>query len=318
MVTKQEKIGKVSNVEIITASNGNELYRISVNTSISEKLDGIANLDNITSFMLDANERTEFSVLMPVIDNISAEKMLEILRGKDVNIIVFKSTIRDLSDNICERVRYKTNDGHIRTASTMSRTYLKGSQNATDEIAYKAMKDELQERLLNGDFKIVDDSQTLRNILTPSKYMQIAIDEAREGIRNGHGGPFGTAIVKDGFLIASGHNRVLINKDPTCHGEVDAIRKACQKLNTHDLSGCELYTTGEPCHMCLCACMWANISKIYYGCTIEDNGLIGFRDDKFDKIFGGRDILEGFMTELDRESCLELFEEYKNLYHTIY
>ena len=114
MVTKQEKIGKVSNVEIITASNGNELYRISVNTSISEKLDGIANLDNITSFMLDANERTEFSVLMPVIDNISAEKMLEILRGKDVNIVVFKSTIRDLSDNICERVRYKTNDGHIR------------------------------------------------------------------------------------------------------------------------------------------------------------------------------------------------------------
>lgn len=87
MVTKQEKIGKVSNVEIITASNGNELYRISVNTSISEKLDGIANLDNITSFMLDANERTEFSVLMPVIDNISAEKMLEILRGKDVRRI---------------------------------------------------------------------------------------------------------------------------------------------------------------------------------------------------------------------------------------
>ena len=101
--------------------------------------------------------------------------------------------------------------------------------------------------------------------MTPNKYMQIAIDEARESIRNGHGGPFGTAIVKDGILIASGHNRVLINKDPTCHGEVDAIRKACQKLNTHDLSGCELYTTGEPCHMCLCACMWANISKIYYG-----------------------------------------------------
>lgn len=154
--------------------------------------------------------------------------------------------------------------------------------------------------------------------MTPNKYMQIAIDEAREGIRNGHGGPFGTAIVKNGILIASGHNRVLINKDPTCHGEVDAIRKACQKLNTHDLSGSELYTTGEPCHMCLCACMWANISKIYYGCTIEDNGLIGFRDDKFDKIFGCRDKLEGLMTKIDRKACLELFEEYKNLYHKIY
>jgi tRNA(Arg) A34 adenosine deaminase TadA len=64
--------------------------------------------------------------------------------------------------------------------------------------------------------------------------------------------------------------------------------------------------------------MWANIDKIYYGCTIEDNGQIGFRDDKFDQIFGGRDKLDGFMTELDRESCLELFEEYKNLYHRIY
>ena len=154
--------------------------------------------------------------------------------------------------------------------------------------------------------------------MTHSKYMQIAIDEARDGIRNGHGGPFGTAIVKDGVLISSGHNRVLQHNDPTCHGEVDAIRKACQKLGTHDLSGCELYTTGEPCHMCLCACMWANIDKIYYGCTIEDNGLIGFRDDKFDKIFGGRDKLEGFMTEIDREECLQLFEEYKNLYHKLY
>ena len=124
--------------------------------------------------------------------------------------------------------------------------------------------------------------------------------------------------VKDGELISSGHNHVLSNMDPTCHGEVDAIRKACQKLGTHDLSGCELYTTGEPCHMCLCACMWANISKIYYGCTIEDNGLIGFRDDKFDQIFGGRDKLEGYMTEMDREACLELFEEYKNLYHKLY
>ena len=154
--------------------------------------------------------------------------------------------------------------------------------------------------------------------MAQNKYMQIAIDEAREGIRNGHGGPFGTAIVKDGELISSGHNHVLSNMDPTCHGEVDAIRKACQKLGTHDLSGCELYTTGEPCHMCLCACMWANISKIYYGCTIEDNGLIGFRDDKFDLIFGGRDKLEGFMTEMDREACLKLFEEYKNLYHKLY
>lgn len=143
-----------------------------------------------------------------------------------------------------------------------------------------------------------------------SEFMQIAIREAREGITNGDGGPFGTAIVKDGVLIASGHNHVLAYNDPTCHGEVDAIRKACKRLGTFDLTGCELYTTGEPCHMCLCACMWANISRIYYGCTIADNEIIGFRDNKFDQIFGGRDKLGDYMTEVDREACLRLFHDY--------
>lgn len=146
-----------------------------------------------------------------------------------------------------------------------------------------------------------------------SKFMQIAIQEAREGISNGDGGPFGTAIVRDGVLIASGHNHVLAYNDPTCHGEVDAIRKACKRLGTFDLTGCELYTTGEPCHMCLCACMWANISKIYYGCTIADNEIIGFRDNKFDQIFGGRDKLGDYMTEVDREACLRLFQDYSKM-----
>ena len=146
-----------------------------------------------------------------------------------------------------------------------------------------------------------------------SEFMQIAIQEAREGISNGDGGPFGTAIVRDGVLIASGHNHVLAYNDPTCHGEVDAIRKACKRLGTFDLTGCELYTTGEPCHMCLCACMWANISKIYYGCTIADNEIIGFRDNKFDQIFGGRDKLGGYMTEIDREACLRLFQDYSRM-----
>ena len=154
--------------------------------------------------------------------------------------------------------------------------------------------------------------------MTHSKYMQIAIDEAREGIRNGHGGPFGTAIVKDGVLISSGHNRVLQHNDPTCHGEVDAIRKACQKLGTHALSGCELYTTGEPCHMCLCACMWANIDKIYYGCTIEDNSLIGFRDEKFDELAGGREKMADYLECIDRDACLKLFEDYSAMEHQEY
>lgn len=142
------------------------------------------------------------------------------------------------------------------------------------------------------------------------EYMRLAIEEARTGIRLGHGGPFGSVIVKDGKVVGRGHNRVLANNDPTCHGEVAAIRDACGEIGTFDLTGCEIYTTGEPCHMCLCACMWANISKIYYGCTISDNDRIGFRDEKFDRIFGGREKLGDYMTECDREECLALFEEY--------
>lgn len=151
-----------------------------------------------------------------------------------------------------------------------------------------------------------------------TKFMQMAIEEARIGIYNGHGGPFGSVIVKNGVVIAGGHNHVVSNNDPTCHGEVDAIRKACAKLNTFDLSGCVIYTTGEPCHMCLTACMWANLDKIYYGCTIVDNAIIGFRDEKFDQIFGGRDKLGNLLEQVDREACLKLFEEYNKLDKTMY
>ena len=151
-----------------------------------------------------------------------------------------------------------------------------------------------------------------------NKFMQLAIDEARKGIEQQHGGPFGSVVVKDGKVIGKGHKCVLKNNDPTCHGEVAAIRDACTNIGSFDLSGCEIYTTGEPCHMCLCACMWANISKIYYGCTIDDNGEIGFRDDKFDDLFGGRDKLTEYMSEIDREACLALFEEYKQMSHETY
>ena len=151
-----------------------------------------------------------------------------------------------------------------------------------------------------------------------NKFMQMAIEEARAGIHAGHGGPFGSVIVKDGIVVGRGHNRVVKNNDPTCHGEIAAIRNACDSMDTFDLSGCEIYTTGEPCHMCLCACMWANLGKIYYGCTIADNDRIGFRDDKFNDIFGGREKLAGYLSEIDREACLDLFEEYLGLEHTNY
>ena len=145
-----------------------------------------------------------------------------------------------------------------------------------------------------------------------NKYMKMAINEARKGILANDGGPFGSVIVKDGKVIAKGHNHVVKHNDPTCHGEVDCIRKACKKLKTFDLSGCEIYTTGEPCTMCACAILRANISKVYYGATIKDNSIIGFRDEKFAEIFKMEKIPD-FYEQIDRDECLKLFEEYNNL-----
>jgi len=150
------------------------------------------------------------------------------------------------------------------------------------------------------------------------KYMQMAINEARKGIMAGDGGPFGAVVVRDGVVIGRGHNRVLGHHDPTAHGEVEAIRDACARLHSHDLSGCDIYTTGEPCHMCLCACLWANIRRVYYGCTIKDNALIGFRDDYFNDIFAGRKELGDFLIQMDRDACLALFDDYLNLPHKNY
>lgn len=107
---------------------------------------------------------------------------------------------------------------------------------------------------------------------------QICI-EATESSEAGIGGPFGAAVVKDGKLIATGTNRVLEDRDPTAHAEVTAIRRACQALGTHDLSGCELYATGSCCPMCLSAAIWANIKTVYYCNDSSEAAKIGFRDD---------------------------------------
>ncbi len=149
-------------------------------------------------------------------------------------------------------------------------------------------------------------------------YMTEAIGEALEGILCGHGGPFGCVIVKDGEIIGRGHNMVLVANDSTAHGEIVAIRNAEQQLGSYDLSGCILYTTGEPCPMCLYAILWANIDAVYYGCTIEDNAGIGFRDEAFDQLAGGRETLSDFLTCIDRDACLKLFEIYSRMEHTVY
>ena len=111
------------------------------------------------------------------------------------------------------------------------------------------------------------------------KFMRKAIALSIENIDNG-GGPFGAVIVKEGKIISSGVNRVTTNTDPTAHAEITAIRKASKKLGTFDLSGCEMYSSCEPCPMCLGAIYWAHLDKLYYGNTKIDAKNIGF-DDSF-------------------------------------
>ena len=141
-----------------------------------------------------------------------------------------------------------------------------------------------------------------------NKYMKEAVKEAREGIRKNHGGPFGCVIVKNGVIIGRGHNMVIKNNDPTCHGEIMAIHDACAEVNNFSLKGCELYTTAEPCPMCLGAILWAGIERVYYGCNIEDTEKIGFSDSNFYEVIkGGGGIT---LDETDRKACLEVFAEY--------
>ena len=123
------------------------------------------------------------------------------------------------------------------------------------------------------------------------------------------GGPFGSVIVKENKIIAEGSNKVTSSNDPTAHGEVVAIREACKKLNTFDLSGCEIYTSCEPCPMCLSAIYWSRLDKIYYANTREDAKKIDF-DDSFiyleiPKKIGDRKIK---MTQMLRNDALKAFE----------
>jgi guanine deaminase len=111
-------------------------------------------------------------------------------------------------------------------------------------------------------------------------FMQQAIALATENVTSGAGGPFGAVVVCDGVVIATGVNRVTLSNDPTAHAEVTAIRAACQALNTFQLTGCAVYTSCEPCPMCLAAIYWARCSAIYYGNTAADAAAIGF-DDSF-------------------------------------
>ena len=134
--------------------------------------------------------------------------------------------------------------------------------------------------------------------------IELSIESAKS-----KGGPFGCVIVKNNNIIAEGYNKVTLNNDPTAHGEIVAIREACKKLNTFDLSGCEIYTSCEPCPMCLSAIYWSRLDKIYYANTREDAKNIDF-DDSFiyteiPKKIDDRKIK---MVQMLRDEALKAFE----------
>jgi tRNA(Arg) A34 adenosine deaminase TadA len=143
-------------------------------------------------------------------------------------------------------------------------------------------------------------------------FMRAAIRLARSKMRSNCGGPFGTVIVRRGKIIARGWNQVVSANDPTAHAEMTAIRTACAKLKTFRLTDCEIYTSCEPCPMCLAAIYWARIAKIHYANTRRDASQIGFDDDflyrEMARPFGKRQIP---MQQLLRPEALAVFAEWQ-------
>ena len=144
------------------------------------------------------------------------------------------------------------------------------------------------------------------------KFMQEAIALSRRGMEGGEGGPFGCVIVKDNEIIGRGNNKVLATNDPTAHAEVVAIRDACKNLNTFQLEGCEIYTSCEPCPMCLGAIYWARPQKIYFANNREDAAAIGFDDSMiYNEIQTPLTDRKIPIASLGREQAIKVFEAWK-------
>ncbi len=144
------------------------------------------------------------------------------------------------------------------------------------------------------------------------EFMQRAIQLSEEGMDNNAGGPFGAVIVRNGEIVAEGYNHVTSTKDPTAHGEIVAIRRACENLNTFQLDDCVIYTSSEPCPMCLGAIYWARLQAVYYANTKEDAAAIGFDDhfiyDEIDTKIENRKIK---FINLEREDANKIFKKWE-------
>jgi tRNA(Arg) A34 adenosine deaminase TadA len=144
-------------------------------------------------------------------------------------------------------------------------------------------------------------------------FMQRAIKLAKKGMNSHSGGPFGAVIVKDDKIIAEGYNKVTSTNDPTAHAEIVVIRKACKKLKSFQLEGCTIYTSCEPCPMCLGAIYWARPKAVFFACNRQDAANINFDDqfiyDEFEKKMDDRQIK---FNQLMRKEALFVFKEWKD------
>lgn len=142
-------------------------------------------------------------------------------------------------------------------------------------------------------------------------FMSKAIELAEENVKTLNGGPFGAVVVKDGKIVGVGSNKVTVNNDPTAHAEIVAIRDAAKNLGTFDLTGCEIYSSCEPCPMCLGAIYWARFNKLYYAATKDDAAKADFDDSFIYKEFAlpkeERSILA---VQMMRETAVKVFEEW--------
>jgi len=143
-------------------------------------------------------------------------------------------------------------------------------------------------------------------------FMARAIELAIENVRSGQGGPFGAVVVKDGNILAEGANRVTATNDPTAHAEVLAIRQACQKLALFELKDCELYTSCEPCPMCLGAIYWTRLARVYYGSYAADASKAGFDDSFIYREIAQPHPQRGIpMTQMMRQEALAAFRAWE-------
>ena len=145
-----------------------------------------------------------------------------------------------------------------------------------------------------------------------NKFMELAYEEAMDGLCKKHGGPFGAVIVKDSKVIAKSHNEVLLRHDPTAHAEVEVIRKACKILNTVNLSGCALYVTSKPCPMCKGAIQWSRIKDVVYSGDYEDAKKLDFDDLLFSNEFDEEDVNWSQIDQEHFEKLIDAFESHRD------